>query len=421
MTNTVPPVQMAVSLHNCDATLEMALRRLVGCADDEPLPAVEVLGGNARSDPPALVSCNVSRAIVDHLARRGYRYIRRYAVLPSRQRSRWLVPHGNSSVTRGGFQQLCTPFLPKSRILKGMLTRMMGAGIHQWFRQGILVASKQPLPLERLVTAITGEEQPTFAFSFGTSGPFRKMTVHVMNTSGETLGYVKVPLGEASENRVRGEATTLGLLQQFPALRAHLSHLLYAGSCGGSYVIFQSPLTGDPGPVQFTRLHEDFLQTLQNCHRGFQPGKKLIHSVAEKWGKTAQRLGAKWQSLGRDALHTAARQLETMELQCGIAHGDFAPWNTRVHDNALFLFDWESAQWDAPLSWDKFHFQVQVDCLLNKGRTTAIFPSLGGAEHTMYLLYLLQSGSQLVEEDSGPEGIEYRERLLREQLSKVSN
>ena len=68
-------------------------------------------------------------------------------------------------------------------------------------------------------------------------------------------------------------------------------------------------------------------------------------------------------------------------------------------------------------SWDKFHFLVQVDCLLNKGRGAGPPSILTNGERGSYLLYLLKSGLQLVEEDASPIGIEHREKLLRQQLS----
>jgi hypothetical protein len=130
------------------------------------------------------------------------------------------------------------------------------------------------------------------------------------------------------------------------------------------------------------------------------------------------RLGSRWQGLGREVLRSATRQLDAAVVPCGILHGDFAPWNTRVHNDELSLFDWESAVWEAPLGWDKFHFLVQVDCLLNKGRGAGLPSILTNGERGSYLLYLLKSGLQLVEEDASPIGIEHREKLLRQQLSE---
>lgn len=419
MTSSISEINLATPAYNLEGTLEMALRCFLGCADNKALPTVESLVVNAKTQPPAVISWNPSHSTMEYINRLGYRRIHRFAVLPSRQSARWIVPQGDGREKRPGFLHFYTPFSTKARIWKHLVVRMMSAGMLGWLR-GLVIASKDQLPLERLVAEITGHERATLAFSLGIAGPFKKMTVQVMSPTGETLGYIKVPLGDKADNRVRHEAMILEKMQGFPALRPHLPHPLYAGFWEGSYVLFQSAFTGNPGPTRFTRLHEDFLQILQSCHRVCRDGKTLIQSVADNWERTRPRLGSKWQSLAQEVLRFATRQLEAVQVPCGILHGDFAPWNTRVQNDGLCLFDWESALWEGPVSWDKFHFLVQVDSLLNKGRGAGASFVLKNDERASYLLYLLHSGLQLVEEGADPIGIEYREKALRQQLSENS-
>jgi hypothetical protein len=416
MTTSISEINITSPAYNPEGTLEMALRCLLGCADNRALPTVENLVVNAKTQPPAVISWNPSHSTMEYVKRLGYQRIHRFAVLPSRQSARWIVPQGGGREKRPGFLHFYMPFSTKARIWKHLIVRLMAAGMLGWLR-GLVIASKEQLPLERLVTEITREKRATLACSLGIAGPFKKMTVQVMSPTGQTLGYIKVPLGDKAHNRLRHEAAMLEKLQRFPALRPHLPHPLYAGFWDGSYVLFQSPLTGDPGPTRFTQLHENFLQTLQSCHRVCHSGRSLIQSVADNWERTMPRLGSKWQSLAREALRFATRELEAVQVPCGILHGDFTPWNMRVHNGGMRLYDWESALWEGPVGWDKFHFLVQVDCLLNKGQGAGISSGLKNDERASYLLYLLHSALQLVDEDADPIGLDYREKLLRQQLS----
>jgi len=97
-------------------------------------------------------------------------------------------------------------------------------------------------------------------------------------------------------------------------------------------------------------------------------------------------------------------------------HCDFAPWNSRVRQNELLLFDWESADWDAPTTWDISHFEVQTAFSLRKNGS----PQTSGVESsgTRFMLYLLSSVCQFLEEGNY-KAISYRRRLLTKQLQRA--
>jgi len=103
-------------------------------------------------------------------------------------------------------------------------------------------------------------------------------------------------------------------------------------------------------------------------------------------------------------------------VPCGVAHGDFVPWNTRAADGRLYVFDWESASWEAPNSWDMFHFKTQVAALLNKKNDLHISSDRRSGERASFLLYLLNSACQLFGEESPDRvGLRFRQQLLAKQ------
>jgi hypothetical protein len=239
-----------------------------------------------------------------------------------------------------------------------------------------------------------------------------------MRPNGEILGYIKLPLTDAAMERVHHEAETLNHLWSFPALRPHIPRVLYSGEWGDGAILFQSGGPSRPGPVLFNRQYEEFLQRLWGIQTTEKPGHVLWEEAAARWRKAEPRLSSGWGALGQAALAKAKRELDGVMLPCGVGHGDFAPWNTRVGDGGLYVFDWESASWEAPTSWDIFHFKTQVAALLNKKNDLHISWDCRSGERASFLLYLLNSACHLFGEESPAQGIglEYRRQLLAKQL-----
>ncbi|MEQ1353510.1 MAG: hypothetical protein ABLT11_05800, partial [Candidatus Acidiferrum sp.] len=90
--------------------------------------------------------------------------------------------------------------------MKSLLVRMRAHGWQALGRQTIVVASKEPLAIERLVTEITGEQRCTYALSLGTPGTYQKLTVQVSRTDGSILGYFKMPITSSAGERLHNEA-----------------------------------------------------------------------------------------------------------------------------------------------------------------------------------------------------------------------
>jgi len=301
--------------------------------------------------------------------------------------------------------------------MKGFLSAVTRMNWFGWARSGVVLASKEPLALETLVAGVTGETAPVFALSLGRPHRYRKVVIQIMRPTGEILGYIKLPLTEAATERVRHEAAMLASLWGFADLRRRIPRVLHAGEWGDSYILFQSSGPAESGPTEFRHAHEEFLLTVQNVCRVEKPGRAIAAEVERRWQRVELELDRELRQLGRGVLARAGQQLDGSTIRCGIHHGDFAPWNTRVEGGRLFLFDWESASFDAPACWDAFHFRVQVEGLLKKKRDRRPAEGLPKSGKPEFLLYLLNSLCQLLEEDPADRsGIEYRLTLLRESV-----
>jgi hypothetical protein len=336
----------------------------------------------------------------------------RFAVLPSRQAPRYLLPLGDSRTTLEGFG-VYTPYALGARLRKGLLAQIVKTGWSGWAMHSLYVG--EPLGLKALVTNVTGERNPAFAMSLGTPGKYRKLTIQVMRAGGETLGYIKLGLTKPASERVRHEAS---VLEDLAALWPQVPRVLYAGEWQNSYLLFQSPLEGRPGPSELSDMHLDFLEKLAAVRRVDKPGIQVVAEIGARWKELTWRCDWQWQQLGDAALAAAGQELEKLTVPCGFWHGDFAPWNTRVRDGCLAVFDWESCEEGAPLGWDTFHFSVQVASLLKKSWRTKFDLTAAPGARGLFLLYLLASlGKSLDERAEGNQGLEYRKRALMSELA----
>lgn len=416
MRSATVAIEAASRFQDSAETLDQVLRVFLGLAAEDPLPVDEPTRARGAASANAVIRMNVTAAGAGQLARRGYTRQHRFAVLPSRTQPRWLLPLASDGRAIDGFE-LYTPYSPLTRLLKALVVGARATRWNVWARRNLLVAARAPLALEKLASEITGENHVTFAFSVGTPGSVQKLTVQLMDGQGAILGYMKMPLKPQAERRLRHEAEALQKLHSFPQLRAHIPTVLFAGDWDGRYVLFQSAITGKPGPTHLTHHHEEFLNTLHGCAPTMLPGRKLVQRIAQRWNQSAPGLGTDWQRLGRDALKSASHDLDTAQIACGIHHGDFVSWNTRVGPQKLFVFDWESAAWETPVLWDKFHFLAQTECHLDRNHKQSGVTDVRESNRGLYLLYLLNSVAQLSGEESVAFSLKYRENQILRHIS----
>jgi thymidylate kinase len=334
-----------------------------------------------------------------------------FAILPSRQDPRLLVPLGDRGASERALE-IYSPYQRKARMLKRGLTLAIGSGSEFWARHRVSLPAGSLNGLEHFVAEITGEANPRFAFSLGRPVDARKFTVQAMRPGGAILGYLKFPLNDAAADRIRYETATLDRLNHFNTLRPSIPQVLFAGEWRGQSILFQSAGEGEPGPAHFNGLHARFLKDLRRVTAIQRSGDRVAEEVAAMWDAAGDRIPAEWRDLGRDALRLAGRELRGAEIACGLSHGDFAPWNTRVRDGRLFVFDWESAEWDMPIWWDLFHFDMQVNSLLGRRSGIEMGHLEAPAWHGLYLLYLLRSVVRCAEDSAGAEAFEYRRNRL---------
>lgn len=368
---------------------------------------------DGASGPSAVFSPSPSRQLTNTLKHNGYEHIHSFIAIPSRSMPRWLVPAGDRHQAEAGIR-IYEPHRRGPQIIKKVLIHMIRTGWDGWPHLKITFASKVRLPLEDLVHATTEESHPLFALSLGRQAAVRKLTVQVMRPTGELLGYIKLPLTDAAIERVRNEAFVLERLSTFAELKQHIPRLLYAGYWKGTYLLFQSAVEGNRGPLTFGEPHESFLRKLWDVNPVVLPVPALVDRLAKRWDRAVGRLSEDWRQLAKEIFRRASQQAQETLLPCGVMHGDFTPWNTRSRGTQLLVFDWESACWEAPNTWDILHFRMQVNYFLEKRKEFAV-PRREPAEEHSFAFYLLSSVCQFLEEEN-TEAIRHCKKLLVQTL-----
>jgi hypothetical protein len=398
--------------------LELFLGRVNSNGDRTDVPESRA---DLRTDDLRVVeeSHAYSKALAGQLRSEGFASVREYALLPSASAARWVIPLERPSFTVSGLR-IYSPFSARARFLKRLLLPIARTGWTGWTRDRVLLASRKPPQIESLVRDATGESNPVFAFSLGTPGRFRKLTIQVTRPNGELLGYFKLPLTPSANQRVQREAATLQQLGSCAPLQSQIPRVLHAGIWAGAPILFQSGGPAESAPVKFGGLQHEFLDKLWSFKKRNRLGNALVEEVGYRWKTVEAKLDSEWRSLAAAALARAARDLKDVSVECGITHGDFAPWNTRLLNGQLYVFDWESASEVLPRLWDVFHYHVQVESLLRLRVGSGLEPNGPGSDASLLLLYLLHSACDSLQETSpdASRALQYRRELITAQLSR---
>lgn len=332
--------------------------------------------------------------------------------LPSAGHMRWLVPSAGPGATRQALS-IYTPYAPTARLLKKPAEWALGAAPFDALPASMRVSATLEPPVRALVERVLGESAPLFSVCMSAPGRYRKATVQVQRADGSVAAYLKLPLTDAAATRLRHEADVLTVLGQHDRVAPLVPQVLHAGVCEAGFALVVSPLAGRRGPSRFTPDHVRFLGALADVARVHRPGADVADDVTSEWERVAGQMPTSVRDLVARALEGARRDLHGIDLPCGLAHGDFAPWNTRVAEPGLAVFDWDRAEYDTPVWWDVFHFETQVGSLLGRRARSGFRCDEHPGSHGAFVLYQVRAiADALLEDPEQPRGLTFRTTML---------
>lgn len=183
--------------------------------------------------------------------------------------------------------------------------------------------------------------------------PGRRFILLTFDRRGRPEKIVKVGVGEIANARTRAEAA---FLKSIAADVLHAPHIIGEFREGDlealafQYAPGKNPSQNDIEPL--ASLLTSWLDTNRRARLADLPA----------W----QRLSAGCR--GHDLFRRLETTLGSAELHPAIHHGDFAPWNVRVHPvtRRWTVLDWERGEAAGPPGWDWFHFVIQSELLVRR-------------------------------------------------------
>jgi hypothetical protein len=318
-----------------------------------------------------------------------------YAAYPNLANVRWLLPAKEPALRRAAIEGLYQPSSLRGRALRTIIGAGALQGEKVWLEEDNLQR------LETMMASAMGVDAVRLAFYLGVPAPHRKVTAQVLTPEGKTLAYAKIATSELAQAALKTERRALLRLSQSAGLKGTVPELLGSLEWQGGTILLITMGPPRPGPRGLSSAHLRFCTQLFQSFRGHQTfvESPMWSSISEIWlhlqRSSPETLPA---DLG-PALERLHEELGPVNMPLSLAHGDFAPWNTRLGERSLFVLDWERASEGMTPLYDAFNFQALQSALLGRRKgirdrqfllrlLDAIWPE--GRKHlpNLYLAYL---------------------------------
>jgi hypothetical protein len=303
---------------------------------------------------------------------------RPYTAYPNVARARWLLPADRPALRRAGIRGLYQPNSLRGRALRTLI----GAGALPG--EEVRLEEDALARLEAMLAPVVAASAVRLAFYLGVPAPHRKVTAQVLGTAGETLAYAKIATSPLARAAVERERRALVGLSESAELDGAIPEVLGSLEWHGGTILLVTMGPPRPGPRRLSSVH------LRFCTQVFRSFRmQLTFEESPMWTRMCEI----WRRLQHNspetlptnlgpALERLHDELGPASMPLSLAHGDFAPWNTRLGPRALFVFDWERASEGMSPLYDIFNFQAFQAAL--QGRR-------GGVRDRRFLLTLLDA------------------------------
>lgn len=236
------------------------------------------------------------------------------------------------------------------------------------------------LRLNEFPASLTDEHGKTCpALYFGNPGPLQKLTLYCPNPDGDTHKVTKLALNKSANNAIAREAYWLGTLGQLPEISPFLPRLLGEGAlaCGRRYLSMQALPLG-VSSRRFDRRHRHFLCLLAERQDELTPWNQSgAHlRLRERMQKALPLMDPQYQELMLHVLEEVEQKIGQTWLPTCLLHSDFAPWNVRLAEQHLYVFDWEYAEESGNPIQDFLHFHLIQSALRRWPMSAGSMPML---------------------------------------------
>ena len=224
--------------------------------------------------------------------------------------------------------------------------------------------------LQRILDKYPGYNHSIFT---GTVGKNRKIIVE-LNNGYKSLVFAKVAISNTSEDLIQNEFHVLSKLKRenltsiyVPTVLAYSEKELLEISNIKPKRCKQPSKLIDVQIVALTQINSINHKHVQwkDMQAKFEI-ESLIENLKVKVivdnGLDGQRIDSYIEKLS--LLRKTINNEES--LSCGLAHGDFTPWNMYINHEKLYIYDWELSKEAMPVLFDLFHYIFQSEVMINR-------------------------------------------------------
>jgi hypothetical protein len=289
---------------------------------------------------------------------------RMYRAYPNLANVRWLLPANQPALRRAGIGGLYQPNSLRGRAVRTTIRTGAIPGEKVWLEETALAR------LETMLASVVGVEAVRLAFYLGVPAPHRKVTAQVMTPDGKTLAYAKIATSPLAQAAVKTERLALLRLSESADLQGAVPKVLDFLDWHGSTILLITMGPPRPGPRELSSVH---LRFCTQVFQSFRVQETFLESpmwtrMSEIWFRLQHSSPETLPANLGPALERLHDELGPVSMPLSIAHGDFAPWNTRLGPRSLFVLDWERASEGMSPLYDAFNFQALQAALQGRRR-----------------------------------------------------
>ncbi|MEV0942892.1 hypothetical protein AB0I90_21280 [Micromonospora wenchangensis] len=291
-----------------------------------------------------------------------HRPVVRYAVVPSVERARFLLPLASRRVGAAStlaYNALRPPRVRANRLAVGVLAGLGATGLA---RMPVLTVAlpADADPAELLLAGHLGRltGRPLHAaIGIRPPDPHHKPTLQLFDDRGVARAYAKIGWNDATRAMVRAEAAALRELPRDGGDFPDVPRLLREVQWGDLAVTLVEPM---PARVRRPRrlLRPEVAAMLAVARRDGPPSTpRPLRGSAFLADLTARAAAAGGPVVA--AVAALAARDGDRPVEFGHWHGDWVPWNLGRHRGRLVVWDWENSGADRPLGFDLAHHGFQ--------------------------------------------------------------
>jgi hypothetical protein len=289
---------------------------------------------------------------------------RTYRAYPNLANVRWLLPANQPALRRAGIGGLYQPNSLRGRAVRTIIGAGAVPGDKVWLEEDALAR------LEAMLASVLGVEAVRLAFYLGVPAPHRKVTAQVLTPDGKTLAYAKIATSPLAQAAVKNERRALLRLSESADLQGAVPKVLDFLDWHGSKIFLITMGPQRPGPRGLSSVHLRFCSQFFQSFRvqGTFVKSPMWTGMSDIWLRLQHSSPETMPANLGPALERLHDELGLVSMPLSLAHGDFAPWNTRLGPRSLFVLDWERASEGMSPLYDAFNFQALQAALQGRRR-----------------------------------------------------